>query len=129
MRHDPSHANDINSNDNSKQMTITLNQKNTTPHLPQAPNNVNTQDRATNLMLFVQMTLSTRHDPSHANDINGNDNNKQITIMFNQKNIALCLLQVHNNVSAQDRAANFMLSTRTPLITSFDTKDFDADSS
>ena len=59
MRHDLSHANDINGNDNIKQVTITINQKNTTLHILQAHNNVITQDGATNFMLFTLMPLIT----------------------------------------------------------------------
>ena len=53
---------------------------------------------------------SMRCDCSHASNINGDENIKEITMMLNQKNATLQLLQVNNNVSAQDRGTNFTLS-------------------
>ena len=51
------------------------------------------------------------------------------TITLNQKNEPLYLLEVNDNVSAQDRPNNSMLFAWLPLITSFYAKDVNTDTS
>ena len=69
------------------------------------------------------------HHLSHVLCISGSKSIKQGTVMLNKKNETMHLLQVHNNVCIQDRAANFMFFALTPLITSFNAKDVNADTS
>ena len=67
-----------------KQITIILNQKNVTLHLPKAHINVIAQYIATKFVLFARAPF-LRCDLSHANNINADKSIRQMTIMPNNE--------------------------------------------